>query len=126
MDFMLTYRGIPIGRAQTPDARGLGVVPARPLTGLDAVLTQLPKWDGARVTAIGARGLSESVEWLDAQGATVPASRIDVWLADDGNLLVFTAFDALAAGVPAVVPPRARSSLNAADADERLSGERLR
>lgn len=115
MDFTLTYRGIPIGVAQTQDARGLSVVPARPLAGLEAVLTQVPRWDGAHVTAIGARGLSESVEWLDAQGEVVPTSRIDVWLADDGELLVFTAFDALTAGVPAMLPPRGKSSFNEAD-----------
>lgn len=115
MDFTLTYRGIPIGVAQTQDARGLAVVSARPLAALEAIRAQLPRWVGTRVTAIGTRGLSESVEWRDPQGAAVPAARVDVWLADDSQLLVFTAFDPLAAGVPAVLPPRRTSGSGEAD-----------
>ena len=115
MDFTLAYRGIPIGIAQTRDARGLAVVPARPLAALDAVRQQLPRWVQTRITAIGARGFSDSVEWRDAQGAAVAAARVDVWLADDGQLLVFTAFDMLAAGVPAPFLPRSVPGLDEAD-----------
>ena len=66
----------------------------------------MPEWPGTRVTAIGARGLSEGVEWRDALGAAVPAVRVDVWLTEDGHLLVFTAFDPLGPGVRAVMPAR--------------------
>lgn len=115
MEFTLTYRGIPIGLAESQDARGLSVVRATPLAALNAIRPLLPKWAATHVTAIGARGLSESVEWLDAHGAAVPAVRVDVWLTEDGQLLVFTAFDPLGAGIPAVIPPRSRPGSGEAD-----------
>ncbi|HKW08889.1 MAG TPA: hypothetical protein VJO33_00835 [Gemmatimonadaceae bacterium] len=115
MDFTLTYRGIPIGIAVTQDARGLAVIATRPLAALEAIRAELPQWVRTGVTAIGARGFSDALEWRDRLGAAIPAARIDVWLTDDGELLVFTAFDALAVGVPAVVPQRGRSNSNEAD-----------
>lgn len=115
MEFTLTYRGIPIGLAESQDARGLTVIHAKPLAALEAIRPRVPKWLGSRVTAIGARGLSESMEWRDAHGTAVPAVRVDVWLAEDGQLLVFSAFDPLGAGVPAVLPPRSTSGSGEAD-----------
>ncbi len=115
MDFTLTHRGIPIGIAHTGDARGLAVIEAKPLPAVDAIRSHIPKWTGVRVTAIGARGLSESVEWHDERGTVVPAARVDIWLAAGGQLLVFTTFDPLAAGVPAVMPPYRRSGFGEDD-----------
>jgi hypothetical protein len=114
MEFRLTYCGIPIGLAESQDARGLSVVRANPLAALEAIRLQLPEWPERRVTAIGARGFSERVEWRDAHGAAVPAVRVDVWLSED-QLLVFTAFDPLGAGVPAVMP--SHSTLGSGEAD---------
>jgi hypothetical protein len=45
----------------------------------------------------------------------VPAARVDIWLAAGGQLLVFTTFDPLAAGVPAVMPPYRRSGFGEDD-----------
>ena len=115
MEFILTYSGIPIGLAECRDARGLSVVQAKPLAALEAIRDRVPQWPEARVTAVGACGLSESIEWRDTRGAAVSATNVDVWLNTDGQLLVFSSFDSIGAGVPAADPPGSTSDGGAAD-----------
>ncbi|AHG92822.1 hypothetical protein J421_5287 (plasmid) [Gemmatirosa kalamazoonensis] len=101
MLYTLFHHGVPFGSVEASGPAGLGVVHASPLASLEVLQRSVPRWKAAGVTAVGAGGLSDGVEWRDALGAVVVAARVDVWLAAPGELLVFTLFDADGTSVPA-------------------------
>jgi hypothetical protein len=105
--FTLLHHGVPVGSTEAADSRALIAVLMDCLPGFAAIEPAVPQWLGVPgVTANGAAGFTHGLELRDGRGVVVPASRIDVWIADQAHLLVFTQFDSATSGVGA----RIRSS----------------
>jgi hypothetical protein len=118
MQYLLLHRGIPIATTDVDDPRALSAVLMRPLAAFQGIRLAVPEWNRVgNITAVGAAGFTDALELRDALGAVVPAARLDLWIADDGQLLLFAQFDASSAHVGArFIPPR-RAWGNAADSE---------
>lgn len=116
MLYTVLHRGVPIGTTEADDPRALSVVMVRQLAGFEALRAAVPQWRGVRgVTAVGAAGFSDGLEIRDELGAPVPATRLDLWLVDPAQLLLFIQFDRTGAPVGATVRSARRAGPGVAD-----------
>jgi len=116
MLYTVLHRGVPIGTTEADDPRALSVVMVRQLAAFEALRAAVPQWRGVRgVTAVGAAGFSDGLEIRDELGAPVPATRLDLWLVDPAQLLLFIQFDQTGAPVGATLRPARRAGPGVAD-----------
>ena len=116
MQYTVLHRGVPVGITEADDPHALSAVMVRQLPAFDALRSQVPQWLGVPgMTAVGAAGYTDGLELRDALGAVVPATRLDLWVADPAHLLLFTQFDPTGAPVGATVRPPPMAARGVAD-----------